>query len=215
MTSLPVVALLFTVVPAPEVIFRTSYRRGARRASRDSATGKDHSKRASELLASARYGKYLRQLAVGQLRIDRGATQEAEHYDGKWVITSKNDTITAEDLALGYKQFLRVGQCWHQMKSGLRTRPVFHYRPWRIQAHVSLSVLALLLQRVAEIRIGDRPSIVRHSGRFQRALQSSRLATRSRPTDVANSRSSPARGRTTLSIPAVRLLQAPVRGCRL
>ena len=34
-------------------------------------------------------------------------------------------------------------------------RPVFHFRPWRIQAHVSISVLALLLERVAEIRSGD------------------------------------------------------------
>jgi hypothetical protein len=57
--------------------------------------------------------------------------------------------------ALGYKQLLRVEQCWRQMKSGLRMRPVFHYRPWRIQAHVTISVLALLLERVAEIRAGD------------------------------------------------------------
>ena len=34
-------------------------------------------------------------------------------------------------------------------------RPVFHYRPWRIQAHVTISVLALLLERVIEIRAGD------------------------------------------------------------
>jgi transposase len=114
-----------------------------------------HSKRACELLASARYGKYLRQLATGPLRVDRGAIEQAERYDGKWVITSNDDTLTVEDLALGYKQLLRVEQCWRQMKSGLRMRPVFHYRPWRIQAHVTISVLALLLERVAEIRAGD------------------------------------------------------------
>jgi transposase len=114
-----------------------------------------HSKRACELRASARYGKYLRQLASGPLRLDRAAIEEAERYDGKWVITSNDDTLTSEDLALGYKQLLRVEHCWRQMKSGLRMRPVFHYRPWRIQAHVTLSVLALLLERVAEIRVGD------------------------------------------------------------
>src|SRR5207244_8711380 len=65
-----------------------------------------------------------------------------------------DDTLTAEDLALGYKQLMRVEQCWRQMK-GLRMRPVFHHRPWRIQAHVTLCVLALLLERIAEIRAGD------------------------------------------------------------
>jgi len=72
-----------------------------------------------------------------------------------WVITSNDDTLTAEDLALGYKQLLRVEQCWRQLKSSIRMRPVFHYRPWRIQAHISISILALLLERIAEIRGGD------------------------------------------------------------
>jgi len=114
-----------------------------------------HSKRACALLTSARYGRYLRETSTGKLRIDRGAIEEAERYDGKWVITSNDDTLTAEDLALGYKQLLRVEQCWRQLKSSIRMRPVFHYRPWRIQAHVSISILALLLERIAEIRAGD------------------------------------------------------------
>ena len=84
-----------------------------------------HSKRACELLASGRYGKYLRQLASGALRLDRTAIQEAERYDGKWVVTSNDDTLTAEDLALGYKQLLRVEHGWRQMKSGLRCDPSF------------------------------------------------------------------------------------------
>ena len=114
-----------------------------------------HSKRICALLTSSRYGRYLRETSGGKLRIDRTAVAEAARYDGKWVITSNDDTLTVEDLALGYKQLLRVEQCWRQLKSGLRMRPVFHWRPWRIQAHVTISVLALLLERVAEIRAGD------------------------------------------------------------
>ena len=113
------------------------------------------SKRAVALRTSGRYGRYVKQLKDGRLQIDRGVVTEAARYDGKWVITSNDDTLTTEDLALGYKQLLRVEQCWRTMKSGLRMRPVFHYRPWRIQAHVSLCVLALLLERIAEIRTGE------------------------------------------------------------
>lgn len=117
--------------------------------------GDEHSKRACELVASTRFGKYVRQTSTGKLRVDRAAIEEAARYDGKWVITSNDDTLTAEDLALGYKQLMRVERCWRQMKSGLRMRPVFHHRPWRIQAHVSICVLALLLERIAETRAGD------------------------------------------------------------
>lgn len=124
-------------------------------ASLEQKNGKGHSKRACELRTSGRFGKYLRETSTGKLMIDRTAIADAARYDGKWVITSNDDTLTAEDLALGYKQLLRVEQCWRQLKSGLRMRPVFHYRPWRIQAHVTISVLALLLERIAEIRVGD------------------------------------------------------------
>lgn len=114
-----------------------------------------HSKRICTLLTSSRYGRYLRETSGGKLRIDRAAVAEAARYDGKWVITSNDDTLTVEDLALGYKQLLRVEACWRQLKSGLRMRPVFHYRPWRIQAHVTIAVLTLLVERIAEIRTGD------------------------------------------------------------
>lgn len=117
--------------------------------------GRGHGKRACELLSSGRFGRYLRQTKRGVLKIDVAAVRAEEKLDGKWVVTSNDDSLTAADLALGYKQLLRVEQCWRTMKSGLRTRPIFHWTPHRICAHVSLCVLALLLERIAEIRGGD------------------------------------------------------------
>jgi transposase len=110
--------------------------------------------RGRALLTSARFGKYLRH-AHGRLHIDRAAVRQAGHYDGKWVVTSNDDTLRPEDLALGYKQLLRVEMCWRSLKSGLRMRPVFHRLATRIQAHVSISVLALLMERIVEIRADD------------------------------------------------------------
>jgi transposase len=124
-------------------------------ASLQQTEGECHSKRACELRTSERFGRYLRTTAGGRLELDQAAIKNAGRYDGKWVVTTNDDTLTPEDLALGYKQLMRVEQCWRQLKSGLRLRPVFHYRPWRIHAHVTLTVLALLLERIAEIRVGD------------------------------------------------------------
>lgn len=114
-----------------------------------------HSKRACELRASRRYGKYLRMLKSGKLRLDQGAIHKAEKHDGKFVVHSNDDTLSAEDLALGYKQLMRVEQAWRTLKSGLRMRPVFHWTPHRIHAHVSLTMLSLLLERVAENACSD------------------------------------------------------------
>jgi hypothetical protein len=117
--------------------------------------GKPHSKRSCELVASERFGRYLRRTKSGALRIDRAKAKREARYDGKWVVTSNDDTLTAEDLALGYKQLMRVEECWRTMKSGLRMRPAYHWAPHRIEAHVKLCVLALLLERIAELRAED------------------------------------------------------------
>jgi hypothetical protein len=117
--------------------------------------GHAHSKRTCEQLTSERFGRYLRQTKKGVLKIDRAAVQAEMALDGKWVLTSNDDTLTPEDLALGYKQLMQVEQCWRMLKSGLRMRPVYHWRPHRIHAHVSIAVLALLLTRMAEKRAND------------------------------------------------------------
>lgn len=60
-----------------------------------------------------------------------------------------------EEPAPGYKQLMRVEECWRTMKSGLRTRPIVLWTPHRISSHISLCVLALLLEGVDERRTGD------------------------------------------------------------
>lgn len=114
-----------------------------------------HSKRVCRLRASARYGRYLRLSRGGQPKIDRAAVRAAERLDGKFIVHSNDDTLSAADMALGYKQLQRVELAWRQLKSGLKLRPVYHWAPHRIHAHVALTVLALLLERMAEIGCAD------------------------------------------------------------
>ena len=111
--------------------------------------GDGHSKRVCALRTSARYGRLLKETQKG-LVIDTEAIRELERFDGKFVVHSNDDTLTAEDMALGYKQLQRVEESWRTMKSGLRMRPVFHWAPHRIHAHIAISVLALLLERTIE-----------------------------------------------------------------
>ena len=68
------------------------------------------------------------------------------------MIAANGGTLTIADLALRYKQRLRVEQCWRQLETGLRVRPVVPWRAIADPGRVTTSVLALLLERVAEIR---------------------------------------------------------------
>lgn len=117
--------------------------------------GEQHSKRTCDLLTSERFGKYLRRGRDGRLEVDRDAVKREERLDGKWVVTTNDDTLTPDDMALGYKQLMQVEDCWRMMKSGMRMRPIYHWSVHRIHAHVTLCVLALLLTRMAENRADD------------------------------------------------------------
>jgi len=49
-----------------------------------------------------------------------------------------------------------IEACFRRMKTtGLRIRPVYHWTAHRMTSHVRLCVLALLIERAAEIRGGD------------------------------------------------------------
>jgi transposase len=113
----------------------------------------DHPKKACELMASRRFGRYLRMDARGRLGLDTTKVAAAAKYDGKFVVTTNDDTLDAEEVALGYTSMSLIEGCFRRMKTtGLRTRPIYHWRPHRIIAHVKLCVLALLLERAAELR---------------------------------------------------------------
>src|SRR6202521_1691199 len=113
----------------------------------------DHPKAACTLLTSRRYGRYLSADYLGRPRLDADKVKAAEKFDGKFVVISNDDTLSAENIALGYKGGWIIESCFRRMKqTGLQVRPMFHWTPRRIEAHVKLCVLALQVQRAAEMR---------------------------------------------------------------
>jgi hypothetical protein len=100
-------------------------------------------------------GRYLRQTPSGRLRIDRQAVRAEERLDGKYLLSSSDPDLTAEDIALGYKNLLEAERSFRDLKGTLYLRPVFHRLEHRIRAHVIVCWLALLLVRVAERQTGE------------------------------------------------------------
>jgi transposase len=117
------------------------------------AMKKDHPKAACRLVASKRFGRYLSLDDKGRPYLDKDKIKRAEHLDGKFVLTTNDDTLSVADIALGYKGMWIIESCFRKMKTtGLEVRPMFHWMPQRITAHVKLCVLALMIQRAAELR---------------------------------------------------------------
>lgn len=94
--------------------------------------------------------RYLRTTPGGLLRVDAGKAKAEENLDGKYLLRTADPHMSAEDIAVGYKQLLEVERGWRDMKQVIDLRPVFHRREDRIRAHVLLCWLALLLARITE-----------------------------------------------------------------
>jgi len=118
---------------------------------------------AIQLMASRRYGRYLKVGQGKQVEIDRAAAKAAERHDGKWVLITNDDTLTTEDAATGYRGLMIIERCFRALKrTRIQMTPMHHWLPRRIRAHVKICVLALLIARTAELKTGLTWEEIRH-----------------------------------------------------
>ena len=101
------------------------------------------------------FKRFLRRTPTGKLRIDRAAVTREAKLDGKFLLRTSDETLSAQDIALGYKALYEAERGWRDLKGTLDLRPVYHRREDRIQAHVQICWLALLLLRIAETQTAD------------------------------------------------------------
>jgi len=95
------------------------------------------------LVGNKGYRKYL-SLDRDTVSLNQEKVEEEKRFDGKWVLKT-NTALTAEQVALKYKELWQVEQVFRDMKSVLDTRPIFHQRDETIKGHVFCSFLALTL----------------------------------------------------------------------
>jgi len=105
-------------------------------------------KGAKSLVGNKGYRKYLK-LAKDSVSIDEEKVRYESRFDGKWVLAT-NTNMSAEKVALSYKELWQVEKVFRDVKSLLNTRPIFHQRDRTIRGHVFCSFLALVLRKELE-----------------------------------------------------------------
>jgi hypothetical protein len=103
------------------------------------------------LIGNKGYRRYLK-VDRDHLAFDQEKIEEEARFDGKWVLRT-NTTLSAEQVALKYKELWQVEQVFRDVKSVLKTRPIFHQRDETIRGHVFCSFLALVLRKELDRRL--------------------------------------------------------------
>ena len=113
---------------------------------------------AKSMVGNKGYRKYLRDDGK-KFAVDEAKVKRESRFDGKWVLQTDRDEMSAEDVALKYKQLWMVEDMFRTAKTLLETRPIYHHHDETIRGHVFCSFLALVLRKELQDRLaleGDK-----------------------------------------------------------
>ncbi len=111
------------------------------------------SKNPKSLLSNFGYKKYLKMAGDTHISVDQSKIERDSQWDGlKGVVTSL-DTMSAQGVFGHYKGLWQVEDSFRITKHDLKVRPIYHWTPKRIQAHLAISFVAFSLVRFLSYRV--------------------------------------------------------------
>ena len=78
---------------------------------------------------------------------------EDEAWDGLKGIVTNNETLSNEELIHQYSNLWQVEESFRITKHDLKIRPIYHWKPSRVKAHLAISFMAYALVRYLEYRV--------------------------------------------------------------
>ncbi len=112
-------------------------------------------KAACALRVHTNFGRFVKQTKSGRLQLDKAKIAREAKLDGKSLISTSDDHLSVEGVAMGYKQLHETLRVNRDPEHTVDVRPVCHRKRDRIKAYVLLCWLALLLIRVIENEAND------------------------------------------------------------
>lgn len=103
-------------------------------------------KSTKEWIVKNGYKKYIEFEDKVTLKLNEEKLKEEELYDGKWVLITSDQTITASVAGIYYKSLQFVERGFHDLKSLITIRPIYHFKEKRIRAHIFVCFLSLIVK---------------------------------------------------------------------
>lgn len=109
---------------------------------------------AARLITNSGYLRYVEQAdAGGVFVLDEGKIAADAAWDGLHAIVTNDRTTGAAQLLARYRRLWVIEESFRTFKHSLAVRPIYHFKPQRVEAHIGLCYLAFALTRHAQQRI--------------------------------------------------------------
>lgn len=120
----------------------------------------ESSKSVKSQLSNAGYKKYLQLESSDKnsscdlsIILNEDKILEDEAWDGLKGIITNNSTLSDEELIHQYSNLWQVEESFRITKHDLKIRPIYHWKPSRVKAHLAISFMAYALVRHLEYRV--------------------------------------------------------------
>jgi len=98
-------------------------------------------------------------------------------FDGYYGIQTSECNMSATDVIDAYHTLWKIEESFRIMKSTMEVRPIFHWKPKRIEGHFVVCFLAFLMERAVERMINNvDDEVISSPQRIQEALNTMQLA---------------------------------------
>jgi transposase len=110
-------------------------------------------KNPESLISNYGYKKYLKIEGHSKVVLNEAKLHKDEQWDGlRGVITNASE-LTVSEILSHYQGLWQVEETFRLSKHDLKIRPVYHWTPSRIRAHIAICYMALCCVRYLEYRV--------------------------------------------------------------
>lgn len=114
----------------------------------------EKSKKPKQLIAKGKSSKFLKIIGDSEVAIDEATLQNDSQWDGLHGIVTNDRDMSHEDVMRQYRGLWQVEESFRITKHDLKVRPIYHWTPERIRAHLAISFISYTCVRHLEYRIG-------------------------------------------------------------
>ena len=97
------------------------------------------------------------------MSIDWMKIKEQQRYDGFYAISTSKLDLDPIEVIQNYRNLYRIEDSFKVLKSTFDTRPIYHHKEHRIEAHFIVCFIAFMLERDLEIRLKNSKSFQKYT----------------------------------------------------
>lgn len=107
----------------------------------------------ASLITDHGYKRFLRMSSQAQVAIDEEKVRTAAQWDGLHGVITNMPDMEPRAVLQRYHRLWEIEECFRISKHDLKFRPVFHWTPPRIRAHIAICFMTLLCVKHLQYRV--------------------------------------------------------------